>query len=282
MEEKKKGKGLVVALVIIIILLVAVLAVCVTLLLTTNKEEPKIDNKQPIEEKYTDLELDDSLVQDANKIIPNYMCGGLAITLKEKDMKIDDFSDNEKFNMVTALYFDKLIDSSGNNSSFTFKEEELNKYFANLKFMDSFKPGIDTGTDVNGKTIHEGTKFIDETIYPFYMTYKDGVYTMGGYGTGCAGPSNEGYKLYMEKAKKNSSQLIINYARYYEKPEMDESTDTFYYEAYNHKGDKDVVSKVEYSENGTKIDTSKLDHYDFIYNIKDNNIRLEKIKYYES
>ena len=284
MEEKKKGHGLVIALVIIIVLLIALLAV-VTTLLVTSKTKNEVKKPQPTqqEEKYVDLAKDDALVTEASSLIPIYMCGGLALDLKNEDVTIDDLPNSEKLNMVISLHLDDLFKTSADLSSFTFKEEELTKYFADLKFMDEFKPGIDTGTNGDGTPQHAGTKYYDDTIYPLYMTYKDGVYTMGGYGTGCTAPGNPGYGLMLENAKKSDSNLVLNYARYYSEPEMDESTGNFYYNYFNHKGDKEAVAKiVDLEKDPEKVDTKKLDHFEFVYNIKNDKLILEKINYKES
>jgi len=281
MEEKKKGHGLVIALVIIIVLLVALLAAVTTLLLT-NKQDNNTKKPEPTTqvEKYTDLTENDKLVTEAISLIPNNMCGGLALDLQNKDMTIDDLSNKEKLNMVISLHLDKLYKTSADLSSFTFKEEELDKYFSDLKFMDEFKPGIDTGTNGDGTPMHAGTKYYDGTIYPLYMTYKDGVYTMGGYGTGCTAPGNDGYRLLLENAKKSDNSLVLNFARYYQKPEMDDSTASFYYNVFNHKGDKEVVAKItDFEKEESQIDTKKLDHYEFVYNIKNDKLILEKINY---
>ena len=280
MEGKKKGKGLIIFLVVLIVVLVAALAVSLTLLLVNKEDKTKEAEKTSEKETIKDLEKDDDLVLQSERIIPYYFCGGLALKLEEKDVTIDEISNNEKLNMVIAYKQNQIIKTAFDLSTTTFKEEELKKYFKDLSFMDEFKPAIDTATDGDGIAAHVGAKLVKETIYPLHMEYKDGVYTVGGYGTGCAGPGNSGDTLIVDTAKKSNNELFVNYARYYREADFDDAAGTFVYTVYAKKGASEVLLKssdIEKDEN--KIDTKKLDHFEFVYNIKDDLMQLERINY---
>ena len=163
------------------------------------------------------------------------------------------------------------------DSTYSFKEEELYKYFEDISFMEAFKPAIDSCHNISGLACHSDAK-VKETLLPLYMKYENGTYTIEPYGTGCTGPSNDGYYLSFENSKSEKSNLVLRYLRYYLKTDYDDSTDTFISKYYKDESRSEVLFE---SKNGEqpKFDSNKYDHYEFVYDISNNNVRLTNINY---
>ena len=91
------------------------------------KEEPKTVEEPVKEEKYEDIDKEDSLVQEATKFIPTYLCGGMFLKLGEDNKKITDFTSLEKLNMIVSLYEQDIIKTATDYSVYSIDESELSK-----------------------------------------------------------------------------------------------------------------------------------------------------------
>ena len=271
--EGKKNNGVVYILCGIIVILVVALGV---VLWQNNKDNTKNDEKTSEKqeqkqegEKFEDLKKDDALVKEAFSFIPNDFCGGVHIELTNTNKKITDFSNIDKFNMVLSIYADKIIATAANESVFSLDEKDLYKYFADLSFMDDFKPCADTSYDaITGKPSKDGYVSVKDSIIPFFVSYKDGKYNFTSYGTGCTGASSPGYYLKIESAQKSDKTLKINVISQYIVYDFDEAKDNFVEKTYVHKGDKTVTDA---------NDKDKFDHYELVYDIADGNLRLTEM-----
>ena len=267
-----KKKGIIITLMAIAVVLLAV--VCILLWKVTQKEKPKEPETQEEtkqEEKFEEVSIDDNLVTDAKKFLPTYLCGGMYLNLGENNKTMADFSNEEKINMMVSIFEDGIIKTAMDGSMYSVDEKEAAKYFADLSFMDEYKGGVDTAYDIKtGKAEHEGAKGITDTIIPFYVVYNNGKYDFTSYGTGCVGPSNNGYYYNVAKAKKSDSKLVVEFYRYYAISDYDDVNETFYKKIYVKEGDS------------TEADITKtelFDHYEMIFNIEDGNMQLQEINY---
>ncbi len=275
MEEKKKSNVVPILIVIIILLVVALGTSLALLFLNTETTKEKPTPKPQQEVKLEKVDLDSDLVKEAATFIPNNLCGGTALNLEKKDLDISDISNLDKLNMFISLFEDRIIKTAADQSKVTIKEADLDRYFADLSFMDEFKPAIDTA-----KPTHNGAKMIDGIIYPLYMKYENGEYSVEGYGTGCTAPGNDDYYLTLVGAEKSNKQLVLTYVKYYSKATFDESTGNFSYEWYKDKESTEKVEVVDGEKIGDYIpDKTKYDNYQIIFDIKDDNLRLTSIKY---
>ena len=265
--EKKNG------LVYILCGIIAILAIALGVVLwQQNKKDDvkKEENTPEQKEEFKDLEINDSLVEEAMRFIPNTFCGGVHITLTQENRKIEDFSNLDKFNMVLSLYENEIIGTAVDDSKFVLDEKELSKYFKDTSFMDEFKPGADTGYDaITKKSSHDGYVAVEDTIIPFFMAYNDGKYSFTSYGTGCAGPGNDGYFLEVDSAKKSDKTLKIYVTSYYEVRDIDDDGE-FMSTTYVHKEDKEPTDINE---------KDKFDKYELVFDITDNNLRLVELNY---
>lgn len=261
---------------IIIVILIVLLAGCGYLLIQERSKNKELNGKEknntiatkkeePIqEEKIEELELTDSLVVDATKIIPKHLCGGVAIKLEKEDRTIEEFTNQEKLDMIASIYEDNIIKTAADGSKYTFTENELKKYFEDLSFLDAYKPST-----------------MAFTIYPAKLTFDNGDIIATSFGTGCEGPGNNGNILKIESAKKTDETLVINYLQYYRKYDFDDDAGDFVAKIYKTEDDKETVAKtVDVSK--YQFDKDKFNHYSFIYNIKDGNLQLQKVEFIES
>ena len=284
MEEKKKSnKGLIITLVIVIILLILSLAACGYLLLnkTEGKGEKKTEEKEVVEE-LKDVDLDNLLVTEARNFEINHICAGTSLNLNKKDIKVEDLTSLEKLNVVLSANADKIVLVTGEeDKNVRISEESIKRYFKDISFLDDFKPAVDSASDAEtNEAGHKGAKVEHNLLWPVYMKYEDGAFLVEAYGTGCQGPSPEGLYLGLKSAQKNSEKLVLNYISYYSDPELDEDAQMFKYKVYKNKGDsKEVTTLEEDVRDISKLDAKDFDNYQFIFDIKDNNLRLVEIKY---
>ena len=265
--EKKNG------LVYILCGIIAILAIALGVVLwqqNKKNDTKKEENNTSQKEEFKDLDIEDSLVEEAMRFIPYTFCGGVHITLTQENKTIDDFSNLDKFNMVLSLYGNDIIKTAADDSKFVLDEKELSKYFKDTSFMDAFKPGADTGFDaITKKSAHDGYVAVEDTIIPFFMSYKDGKYSFTSYGTGCTGPGNDGYFLKIDSAKKSDKTLKIYVTSYYEERDINDDGE-FVSTTYVHKGDKLPVGL---------NDKDKFDQYEIVYDISEGNLRLTALNY---
>lgn len=287
--KEKKGTGI---LWFIIIVLVILLCGCIYLLVVnndlnnTNKPEPTEKNNKTkptetnTEEPLQKVDLADSLVMEVDGMIPYYPCGGIAIELNQKDKSINEFTNLEKLNMILSIYSEPLIKTAADQSDYTFLETELNKYFDSISFLDEYRPAIDSST-TGSNASHSGAKVANDLILPSYLRLSNGNITGTVYGFGCEGPGNNGARLKLAKAEKNAERIVLDYIYYYQELlDYDDSKNDFLYNLYRMEGAQEPIETVEGNKmTEISLDKTKYDTYQFIYNIKDDNRKLEKIKY---
>lgn len=272
--KKKKNHPLTTAVIGMIILLLLLL-VFYFLQPKTNPKE-----KKEVEEPFEEISIEEDLVHKAYSFIPNYFCGGIYLKLDKTNKKIDDFSELERLNMVLSLYEEDILKTMSNQSTFELKEKELYQYFKDIRFMDSYK-GIDTATRYDtGETEHKGTKKIEDVILPLYMLYEDGTYTIGGYGTGCTGPRNDGYYLELDRAEKNNKELVLSLIYYYSEAVYDDAKEDFVYRFYSEKGETIPVEEVNAKDMFEHEFTStEYKEYEMRFEIGEEKLQLMSINY---
>lgn len=260
MEQKKNNN-----LIIVLGLIIAILMLIIGFLLgklSDNENKKQTEQKDDSSNlKATEvIELDinkDILVIEANSIIPNGLCGFEYFPFKEKDITINDLTDEDKLEMVYRRFvnYDPEVTVS-------IKEWEIQKYFEDLSFLEKVK---NTKVDFDAGS----------------MTYKNDLYIINAYPTGCEG-AGEGYRKKIIKATKSNDKLEITYAYYY----MTYDYVNEKYQLYNKLNDQkpiydnvDLNENLEYVIEGKKLDYTKFNNYVLTFDIKDNNLRFEKMIY---
>ncbi len=279
-KEKTNLKLIIILLLVIVVLLAIFLGI--NRLRVKNYSRPSNNTNNTVEtvDEYENVTLNDPMVLEAQKFVSSYFCGGLYFKLEKKDKDVSQFTDFEKFNIVLSLFEEEILKTMPDGSKYTFKEERLKRYFKDLKFMEYFKPAIDTASDASGNPGHKGAKLIEDLILPVYLSYKDGIYTVEGYGTGCTGPANSGDYLRVKGAKKNDEHLIVDYLHYYSEADFDDDKEEFFYRFYKEKGASAPVDAVFVSEfEKYKFDESKYDSYQMIFDISEDQLQFVKLTY---
>ena len=271
MKESKKGNST--GLIIIIIILIVLLAGCGYLLLKEKEknQEPEIKeptNKEPqpgntkTKDELKTIEITDSIVTQARKTIPQYLCGGVALNLEKKDRTISELTNEEKLDMVVSIYEDDIIKTAMDESTYKFAESELNKYFQDLSFLDAYKPTTE-----------------DVTIIPVKLTFENGNILATSFGAGCEGAGNNGDYLKLLSAQKNEENLVLEFLHYYKEfDRYDEDKNEFISKIYKDKEKDGVIGETSNPED-YQFEKEKFDTYSFTYNIKDGNYQLQNIKY---
>ncbi len=289
--KPKKSNGNKV-LVLIIIILFILLGACGYYIFTEKKESNKKNQdevekntkKEDIkeEQKLEEIELTDTLVTDAIKTIPYHDCAGIELKLDKVDRSISEFTEEEKLNMILSIYSSSFIKTAMDSSTYTIEEKELEKYFDDLSFLNKFRPAIDTSYKWETKEpAHEGANILEDYIYPVYMKLEDNKISATVYPTGCEGPMYKGDVLRATKAMKNEEILEIEFVHHYRgDATFDEKANTFIYPIYKNKEDTTPIEQLSSSQyTDYKFDESKYDGYKITYNIKNNNLKLQSIKY---
>ena len=283
MEEKveqnvveKKGKSKIAVILVLVIVILVVLAGVVIFSINKNDKTPEpipetMEETKKKDDGFKELSKDDKLVEEAITIIPNNYCGGVYGELPMKNKTIKEFSNYEKLNMVLSIYKDKVMETSEKEKEYGIDDKNLLRYFEDTSFMEEFKSGVDSASDVNtGEAAHEGYKLVDDAIYPFYMSYKDGKYGVTAYMYGCSKVNSEGYYYDIESAKKNDKQLIITISTYFKSFTIDEATGNATPHYYIYRGAEKEVGLDKKDE---------LKKYDLVYDITDNHLRLTEMQY---
>ncbi len=282
-EIPKKGKGTGVLWAIIIILVI-LLGGCLYLLTTKDTKEnsnkpttPETNDKTETKtEPLQNVDLEDPLVIEVNDMLPTYPCAGTALELNQKDKDIEEFTNLEKLNIMLAIYANPIIKTAADYSDYTISESELNKYFDDLSFLDEYRPAIDSSTKGNGVPSHDGAKIAGALVFPSYIRFNDNNITITAYGFGCEGPGNNGGRIKLYKAEKNSEQIVLSYTYYYQEVlDFDDSKNTFVFNFYKAEG---AQSPIETTDEPS-LDKTKYDTYQFTFNIKDGNRKLQSVKY---
>ncbi len=230
---------------------------------TDQKDNPDIKEEKKEDLEFKDLALDDSLVLEAEELNPHYICGG-SIFLKYytgKSVKVDQLKDELKIEMIFNQYgSDVLAHTDKDDPVFSVKDKGFDKYFEDLSFLDSYKDG----------------ETYSLASMPATFEYKDGLFRFTSYATGCEG-AYEGDVSRIVSARKNDEQLVVNYVVFYVTYDYEKET----IDSYLHEDDKKPVEKnIEVDKNNQYVINSDLyDHYEFVYDITNGNLRLESINY---
>jgi len=234
-------------------------------------------NALPDEETPELVKLDDPLVVDATKFLPNLMCHGYALKLNEKDRVLKDLTDEEKLSIVAAYFaYDLSLDEVDDGEDYTgevhkeVKESDVKKLFEDTSFLKSLtknKNDNRLGLDYRG----------------FYYDFKDKKYYANIIATGCIDEEYEDDYLQLFSAKKTSKTLVLDYSYAYLSTKYDEKKDNFTNALYRKEGDKEpLVKDVEADEYGFDVDWASFDHYEFVFDISDGNLRLHNINFVEA
>ena len=224
----------------------------------------KKDNEAKKEEKLVKVEEDDSIISLTEYFgLYDYCDGsGFGYRLDKTNRSIEDFTDEEKLNILLDILISRTLDNEVD--SIEIEEDELEKYFDDLSFLDIVKE--------KGSYGRAG----------FSITYKNGKYITKLNSSDCGDEFNETEELFFYEAEKNSHTLYITYAYAYATYEL---LDTFAVEdeyeimLYKHKGDKDAV--YAFTEAPDKLDFSSFDKYQYVIDISNGKYKLKEIKYIE-
>ena len=191
----------------------------------------------------------------------------ICFVFPKESVKVEDISDEVKTEMAFGRYasdmYKKIAEAYDTETieAVKIKEEDLKRYFKDISFLEKYK----NGKDITPNSVAAVGK------------YKDGVFSFTAYPTGCEGYSND-YTTTLVSAKKNDKQLVLRYAYYFLKYDINKEESN----SYKAKGDKEIVEKaLVYDEElkGYKIDPSKYDNFEFVFDISEGNLQLEAINY---
>ena len=240
---------------------------------TKEKQEKSEDS-----EEFKDLDLKDSLVKEAMGFMPYELCAGVYYKFTEKDVKIEDISNIDKFNMMLGLFSNDIFDTAqyDGDKKVELTEEKISKYFADLSFLNEFKKNYSTANVDDQKY---------NFVMPFNVEYKDGNFFFYAYPTGCTGPGEDGGMIETLSAKKNSKQLIITVMYAYETVVFKD--DDFF---YNFSVNEAAAKKKDYAQKNLVcgespdgcdfgFDKSLYNKYDLVFDITDGNLRLQEINF---
>ena len=174
-------------------------------------------------------------------------------------------------NTIIAIYFDDILETINDGTKLAIKKTTLEKYFSDLTFLDSFK-SVDSGSTKNYS--------LD---YPMHIEYKNDTLYISGYATGCELPEYTNYTKLLS-AKKSDDKLVLTFHYSFLKIEGDvEDFSNIKYSAYKKYTDKTPVLKgIVMDNNGEfNLDYDKFDKYEYVFDIKDNNLRLLEINFVE-
>ena len=225
-----------------------------------NNDENKISGKE--------LSFDSDLVKDAKRLVPQDICGNVDYRFDGKNRKVSELTDEEKLYMLMN-YLGKDIsieyDDNGDIVPVVVEESVVKKYFDDISFLNIVK-----------------RKTIEHT--PYIFSYENGKYKLSVMITGCEGPEvHTGNMLELEKAMSFGDKLVLTYNYYYgDTKENSNNNSGFDYYFYKHKNDTEYIAKnPEYNETSDsyKVDWSKFDKYEFVYDIGDGDLKIQEINY---
>lgn len=237
---------------------------------TTVEENIKEEKKQELEE-VLDVKNDDDnyIVNKANSFIPRYLCGGYELRLDGNSLKVSDLKDKEKLAM---LMNGLLNDFDWGEDNIKYEENDFKKYFDDLSFLELVKNA--------GK---EGYK-----LGPIKLTYKNNKYEFFAYATGCENMEFSEDHLFLNKAVKKGDKLILTYDyAYWKQIVLDPDADDIETKLIFYKDKKDSTPifddvKRDDDSNDYLVDWSKLNKYEFVFDIKSENMKLLEINFIEA
>ncbi len=233
------------------------------------REEPKKEEKKE-EIKSEELSLDSKIVKDAAAFLPITDCHGYDIELTAKDRKLNDLSDKEKL-AITAAYlskdlsFDNVPDDEYDGEVHKeIKESDVKKLFEDTSFLDALKKEKDNSYSIGFNSI-----FIE-----------NGKYYVNLIASGCTASEYEDDHLSLVKAEREGDKLILTYGYAYFETKFDEKINNFMEYYYKTKGDKTPLVKKSNTKTPIK-DWSKFNKYEFVFDISDDNLRIQEINFIE-
>ena len=245
-----KSNKLVIIMAAIIVVLLVVIGVFVF------KDLKSDDKKDDKTEKVVELNINESLVVDADKILGHEMCGGYTLPIKTlKDIKLADLDDEIKLNM---LYFHNFPLNPEKDITYTMKD--VQKYFEDTSFLDkdgTYSAGV-------GTIFKNGEKI-----------------TVSSYPTGCTG-AFEGIDAKVIKATKTDSKLELTYIVFYQTYDYETNKLAWY---KKESDSKPLYDNVEFDDKGnitTKVDNALFNQYVITFDIKDDNVRFIEAIYKEA
>ena len=245
-----KSNKLVIIMAAIIVVLLVVIGVFVF------KDLKSDDKKDDKTEKVVELNINDSLVVDADKILGHEMCGGYTLPIKtQKDIKLADLEEDTKLDMIYYHYMPTSID---NDVTYTMKD--VSRYFEDTSFLDkdgTYNAGV-------GTIFKNGDK-LTESVLP----------------TGCEG-AFEGITARVIKATKTDSKLELTYIVFYQTYDYETNKLAWY---KKESDSKPLYDNVEFDDKGnitTKVDNALFNQYVITFDIKDDNVRFIEAIYKEA
>lgn len=217
-------------------------------------------------EEIIKLNLDDELVKEADSTIPKFMGYVYDIKLDGSSKTVEELDDETKLGFVAAYYSSKLNLNSvpkeeyNGTASKIYKEEDFNKLFEDTSFvkcLDNLK---------------------DKTLSFRYnsITKEDEGYKITLYATGFGSESFESDYLNLLEAKRIGNKLILTYGYAYIKEEFDQKENNFVTTYY--MDNEKVIEVIELLSNKKDlVDWNRFDKYEFVFDITNNNIRIQKI-----
>jgi len=230
-----------------------------------------------VEEKEPELVgFEDPLVKDASSLIPSLMCHGYALKLENKDRTLKDFTDNEKLSMVASYFAGKLDFEDSDDEEYTgevhkeVKESDVKKLFEDTSFLKTL-------------TKSKEDNMVGLGYKGFYYDFKDKKYYANIIATGCVADEYEDDYLQLFQAKKTDKTLVLDYSYAYLSTKYNEKKDIFVNNLYKSEGDKTPLVKNASMDDEGDFDTdwSLFNHYEFVFDITNNNLRLTKINFIE-
>ena len=230
------------------------------------KTEEKETNKKPEKtEGKIELDIDHDEVQEAARALPFALCHEYFLRLDGKSREVSDLKDSEKMAMVMAYYTEDLFNNGADEDEYKMElsEAQIERLFEDTSFLKMLKKDQ---FSMDART----------------MENKDGKYIFSAYPTGCVADEYEGDNLTLYRAYKEDDKLVLVYAYSWEVTKFNEKIDDFEITFYKSKGDKSVVVKnPEFDDNAQeyKVDWSKFNSYEFVYDISDGNLRIQEINF---
>ncbi len=286
MEEKNSTKTKNNSKIIIIVLVLLILVIFgMGIFITYNNSKRNANNRpteikeekdnKPEKEENNIIELDEDNeeVKEAKSLIPIELCGPVYFPFERKNILVDDLNNNYKFNMLAYHYYFNFKTETEN----IIEENELRRYFANLKFLDEIKKnGFDSSYNIDTGEAKNNNNY--ESILPLKLTYKDDKYYFSGYSTGCTGPGNDGGRIKFKSAKKVNDGLELTYYYYYQKIVF--KGDNYYFNIYNYKDGNIIYGEITDEKiNDDYMNLNEFDTYTLYFDTSNDNMRFIKMVY---
>ena len=235
-----------------------------------DKKDTKTEEKEPAKkpekvEGKIDLDIDHDEVVEARRAFPFALCHEYILRLDGKSRKVSELKDTEKLAMVINYYTEELFNNDSDDGDYRMElsESQIKRLFEDTSFL---------------KKLDDDQYAIDARV----IQKENGKYILTAYPTGCVADEYEGANMTLYKAYKEDDKLVLVYAYAWEVTKFNEKIDDFEVTYYKAKGDKSVVVKnPEFDDNiqEYKVDWSKFNTYEFVYDISDGNLRIQEINF---